>query len=142
MHPPRWGGNTRAFSRPGGRDQVHVRSKALVLTYVGEAVIARELACPQQRTVHFVRSMLRHWLPAQRSLVSAALREVFTADGREQAHESVSELVEWLGLIVPKGARASDGLTTPHRSIRPIARPAAAAAARRNAGSELTAPMH
>jgi putative transposase len=39
--------------------------------------IARVLGCPWQRcTVHFVRDQLRHCRPAQRGMVSAALREV------------------------------------------------------------------
>jgi len=68
-----------------------------------KAAIARVLACPWQRcTVHFVRSMHQHCRPAQRSLVSAALREVFNADSGEQARERVSELTERLGAIVPK----------------------------------------
>ena len=46
--------------------------------------------------------MHQHCRPAQRSLVSAALREVFNADSREQARGRVSELVERLGAIVPK----------------------------------------
>ena len=38
--------------------------------------IARVLGCPWQRcTVHFVRDMLRHCRPAQRGMVSAALRD-------------------------------------------------------------------
>ena len=46
-----------------------------------QAAIARVLACPWQRcTVHFVRNMHQHCRPAQRGLVSAALREVFNAD--------------------------------------------------------------
>src|SRR5918912_3859383 len=45
------------------------------------AAIARVLACPWQRcTVHFVRDMHQHCRPAQRALVSAALREIFNAD--------------------------------------------------------------
>src|ERR1700730_11903093 len=56
--------------------------------------IARVLACPWQRcTVHFVRSMHQHCRPAQRGLVSAALREVFNADAREQASERVGEVI-------------------------------------------------
>ena len=61
------------------------------------------LACPWQRcTVHFVRNMHQHCRPAQRSLVSAALREVFNADSREQARERLSELLERLAPVVPK----------------------------------------
>jgi putative transposase len=44
-----------------------------------KAASARVLSCPWQRcTVHFVRNMHQHCRPAQRSLVSAALREVLT----------------------------------------------------------------
>ena len=46
--------------------------------------------------------MHQHCRPAQRSLVSAALREVFNADSREQARERVSELLARLAPIVPK----------------------------------------
>ena len=68
-----------------------------------KAAIARVLACPWQRcTVHFVRNMHQHCRPAQRSLVSAALREVFNADSREQARERLSELLERLAPVVPK----------------------------------------
>ena len=68
-----------------------------------KAAIARVLSCSWQRcTAHFVRSMHQHCRPAQRSLVSAALREVFNADSREQARERVSELVARLSAIVPK----------------------------------------
>ena len=56
--------------------------------------IARVLACPWQRcTVHFVRNMHQHCRPAQRGLVSAALREVFNADDRSQARERVGEVI-------------------------------------------------
>ena len=68
-----------------------------------KAAIARVLACPWQRcTVHFVRPMHQHCRPAQRAIVSAALREVFNADSRAQARERVSELVERLAPVVPK----------------------------------------
>jgi len=44
--------------------------------------IARVLGCPWQRcTVHFVRDMLRHCHASQRGMVSAALREIFNAEG-------------------------------------------------------------
>ena len=69
------------------------------------AAIARVLACPWQRcTVHFVRNMHQHCRPAQRGLVSAALREVFNADSREQARERVGEVIARLGTTVPKVA--------------------------------------
>ncbi len=56
--------------------------------------IARVLASPWQRcTVHFVRNMHQHCRPSQRGLVSAALREIFNAEGREQARERVGEVI-------------------------------------------------
>jgi putative transposase len=59
--------------------------------------IARVLACPWQRcTVHFVRDMLRHCRPAQRGMVSAALREIFNADGRDSARERCGDVIERL----------------------------------------------
>ena len=65
--------------------------------------IARVLSCPWQRcSVHFVRNMHQHCRPSQRSLVSAALREVFNADSRGQARERVSALIEQLSPVAPK----------------------------------------
>src|SRR3954452_12052468 len=65
--------------------------------------IARVLGCPWQRcTVHFVRDMHQHCRPSQRSLVSAALREVFNADGYDQARERVSGVIEQLEPVPPK----------------------------------------
>ncbi|MCA1680802.1 MAG: IS256 family transposase [Actinobacteria bacterium] len=56
--------------------------------------IARVLACPWQRcTVHFVRDMLRHCRPAQRGMVSAALRELFNADSRQQASARCGDVI-------------------------------------------------
>jgi putative transposase len=67
--------------------------------------IARVLGCPWQRcTVHFVRDMLRHCRPAQRGMVSAALREVFNADGHEAAGERCGEVIERLAGPAPKVA--------------------------------------
>ena len=58
------------------------------------SAIARVLASPWQRcTVHFVRNMHQHCRPSQRGLVSAALREIFNADSREQARERVGEAI-------------------------------------------------
>ena len=69
------------------------------------SAIARVLASPWQRcAVHFVRNMHQHCRPAQRGLVSAALREVFNADSREQATERVGEVIARLGTMVPKVA--------------------------------------
>src|SRR5215207_6897169 len=67
--------------------------------------IARVLGCPWQRcTVHFVRDMHQHCRPSQRALVSAALREVFNADGRDQARERVTAVIEQLTPTAPKVA--------------------------------------
>jgi putative transposase len=67
--------------------------------------IARVLACPWQRCcVHFVRDMLKHCRPSQRGLVSAALREVFNAESRDQARERVGEVLGRLRANVPKVA--------------------------------------
>ena len=67
--------------------------------------IARVLACPWQRcTVHFVRDMLRHCRPAQRGMVSAALREIFNADSHRAATERCGEVIERLRAPAPKVA--------------------------------------
>jgi transposase-like protein len=58
------------------------------------SAIARVLGCPWQRcTVHFVRNMHQHCRPSQRGLVSAALREIFNADGGAQARQRVAEVI-------------------------------------------------
>jgi putative transposase len=68
-----------------------------------KGAIARILACPWQRcTVHFVRDMVMHCRRDQRNLVAAALREVFNAEGREQARERVTHVIERLGGVAPK----------------------------------------
>jgi putative transposase len=70
-----------------------------------KAAIARVLGCPWQRcTVHFVRDMHQHCRPSQRALVSAALREVFNADGYDTARERVSAVIEQLTPTAPKVA--------------------------------------
>ena len=67
--------------------------------------IARVLGCPWQRcTVHFVRDMLRHCRPAQRGMVSAALREIFNAESHEQATERSGQVIERLQGPAPKVA--------------------------------------
>jgi putative transposase len=67
------------------------------------SAIARVLACPWQRcTVHFVRNMHQHCRPSQRGLVSAALREIFNADGGEQARARVGEVIARLAGPMPK----------------------------------------
>ena len=56
-----------------------------------KSAIARVLDAPWQRcTVHFVRNMHGHCRPAQRGLVSAALREVFNATDTEPKHVAAS----------------------------------------------------
>src|SRR3989442_6476794 len=68
-----------------------------------KAAIARVLSCPWQRcSVHFVRTMHQHCRPSQRSLVAAALREVFTAEDGATARERVTALIERLAPGVPK----------------------------------------
>ena len=75
-----------------------------------KAAIARVLGCPWQRcTVHFVRDMHQHCRPAQRALVSAALREVFNADSYEPARERVTAVIEQLEPTAPKVCRAARG---------------------------------
>jgi len=70
-----------------------------------KAAIERVLGCPWQRcTVHFVRDMHAHCRPSQRGLVSAALREVFQAEGRQAARERVSEVIGRLAAAAPKVA--------------------------------------
>jgi putative transposase len=72
--------------------------------------IARVLGCPWQRcTVHFVRDMLRHCRPAQRGMVSAALREIFNADSYNSARERCGEVIERLRGPAPKVAELLEG---------------------------------
>jgi putative transposase len=59
-----------------------------------KAAIARVLGCSWQRcTVHLVRDMLAHCRRDQRGLVAAALREVFNAEGHDQAHERITHVL-------------------------------------------------
>jgi transposase-like protein len=72
--------------------------------------IARVLDAPWQRcTVHFVRNMHGHCRPAQRGLVSAALREVFNATDRAEARRRVGDVIERLTPIAPKVAELLEG---------------------------------
>jgi putative transposase len=48
--------------------------------------------------------MHQHCRPSQRALVSAALREVFNADGHQQARERVTAVIEQLRPVAPKVA--------------------------------------
>jgi len=68
--------------------------------------IARVLGCPWQRcTVHFVRDTLAHCRRDQRGLVSAALREVFNAEHRDQARERLTHVLARLEPGAPKVCR-------------------------------------
>jgi transposase-like protein len=68
-----------------------------------KAAIARILACPWQRcTVHFVRNMHGHCRRSDRGLVSAALREIFAAEGLEQAKARLGEVAERFREPLPK----------------------------------------
>jgi transposase-like protein len=68
-----------------------------------KAAIARVLGCPWQRcTVHFTRDMVMHCRRDQRGLVAAALREIFQAEGYEQATQRVSSVLERLQPVAPK----------------------------------------
>jgi putative transposase len=68
-----------------------------------KTAIARVLDAPWQRCcVHFVRNMHGHCRPAQRGLVSAALREVFNATDRAEAGRRLTDVLARLASIAPK----------------------------------------
>ena len=68
-----------------------------------KGAIARVLGCPWQRcTVHFTRDMVMHCRRDQRGLVAAALREIFNAEGYEQAKDRVTHVLERLKDVAPK----------------------------------------
>jgi putative transposase len=68
-----------------------------------KTAIARVLDAPWQRCcVHFVRNMHGHCRPAQRGMVSAALREVFNAPDGDEARQRVGAVLERLGPQAPK----------------------------------------
>ena len=68
-----------------------------------KTAIARILDAPWQRCcVHFVRNMHGHCRPAQRGMVSAALREVFNAPDQPEARRRVTALIDRLSDQVPK----------------------------------------
>jgi putative transposase len=95
--------------RIGHHDHTHFIGQTLVISDHHEglkAAIARTINAPWQRcTVHFVRNMHQHCRPAQRGLVSAALREVFNAADATQARERVTAVIARLEPIAPKVAR-------------------------------------
>jgi transposase-like protein len=68
-----------------------------------KTAIARVLDAPWQRCcVHFVRNMHGHCRPAQRGMVSAALREVFNAPDGTEARARITAVLERLGPQAPK----------------------------------------
>jgi putative transposase len=71
-----------------------------------KAAVARVLGCPWQRcSVHFTRDMVMHCRRDQRGLVAAAFREIFQADGVEQARQRVTSVLERLAPVAPKVSR-------------------------------------
>src|SRR5204863_7784802 len=58
--------------------------------------------CRRRHNVHFTRDMVMHCRRDQRGLVAAALREIFNADGYEQAKERVTLVLERLKDVAPK----------------------------------------
>ena len=75
-----------------------------------KSAIARILDCPWQRcTVHFVRNMHGHCRRSDRGLVSAALREIFDAEGREAAEARLGEVLERFRGPLPKIAELLEG---------------------------------
>jgi putative transposase len=70
-----------------------------------KAAIAKVIGCPWQRcTVHFIRNMHGHCKKGQRNMVSAALREVFNAEGLRDAKERSASVIERLAPTAPKVA--------------------------------------
>ena len=70
-----------------------------------KAAIAKVIGCPWQRcTVHFIRNMHGHCKKGQRNMVAAALREVFNAEGLQDARERSASVIERLDKTVPKVA--------------------------------------
>ncbi|KAB2846260.1 MAG: IS256 family transposase [Hyphomicrobiaceae bacterium] len=70
-----------------------------------KAAIAKILGCPWQRcTVHFVRNMQGHGRRSDRGLVAAALREIFNAEGYEEAKARLAEVCERFAGPLPRVA--------------------------------------
>jgi transposase-like protein len=70
-----------------------------------KAAIAKVIGSPWQRcTVHFIRNMHGHCKKGQRNMVAAALREVFNAEGLQDAKERSASVTERLAKTVPKVA--------------------------------------
>ena len=72
--------------------------------------IGRVLSARWQRCcVHFARDMTGHVGAAQRQLVTAAIRQIFTADSGDAARIKLGEVVEQLEGPAPKVARLLEG---------------------------------
>jgi transposase-like protein len=75
-----------------------------------KGAIERVLGCAWQRcTVHFVRDMHQLCRPAQRGMVSAALREIFNAESPDVAKERTGSVLDRLRNPVPKVAQLLEG---------------------------------
>jgi transposase-like protein len=59
--------------------------------------------------VHFVRNMHGHCRRSERGIVSAALREIFAAEGLEQAKVRLSDVLERFRGALPKVAQLLEG---------------------------------
>jgi len=72
--------------------------------------IGRVLSARRQRCyVHFARDMISHVGAAQRQLVTAAIRQIFTVDSRQAARVKLGEVVQQLEAPAPKLARLLEG---------------------------------
>jgi putative transposase len=68
--------------------------------------IARVLGCPWQRcTVRFLRDTLGHCSKAQQPMIATAIRQIFAADGGEQARKRLAEVTVKLHVPAPNVAR-------------------------------------
>ena len=74
-----------------------------------KAAMASVLGCPGSAAQSISCATCRSTAGRQRAIVSAALREIFNADGRAQARERVAEVIEQLARVAPKVDRAARG---------------------------------
>jgi putative transposase len=105
--------------------------------------IARVLGCPWQRcTVHFVRDMHQHCRPSQRSLVSAALREVFkptTTSRRASTSRTSSSSSHRPSRRLPNCSPTPSPTCSPSTPSRPSTGPSCAARTRSSASTARSA---
>jgi transposase-like protein len=81
------------------------------------AAIGQVLGAQWQRcAVHFVRDMLGHVPRSGQPLVRGALKQIFAAQDREQAGQTLAGVVEQLGRVAP---RWPDSSRPPRRSFWP-----------------------